>query len=153
MNMGRTSVKTSIYCAIIAAATCAAPAAAPKDQTADAIVAVLNTRESGSKRMYAAAAAAVAKDAEAGKPLQQFVVAVLSKDANAPLSFKVSEETRKKYLESSKPKIKKMAEKKNNSLAWFLLAIESGDAKKLEKAAKLGNVQAQNTLGMKRFNS
>ena len=153
MNMGMTSVKTGIYCAVLAAAACVAPAAASTDQEADSIVAVLNTRESGSKRMYAAAAASVAKDAEAGKPLQQFVVAVLSKDANAPHSFQVSEATRKKYLESSKPKIRKMAEKKNNSLAWFLLAIESGDVKTLEKAAKLGNVQALNTMGMKRFNS
>ena len=143
-----------MFAAIALAAMCtAANAAAPGDSTADSIAAVLNSRESGSKRLYAAAAAAVARDAAAGKPLQQFVVAVLSQDKGAPLVFKISDETRAKYLKSAKPKIEKMAKTLDNSLAWYLLAIESGDVKTLEKAAKLGNVQALNSLGMMCFNA
>ena len=137
--------------AVVAAMCVSSPAFAAADNSADAIGAVLNSRASGSKRMYAVAAASVAKAAEEGKPLQQFVVAILSKDKNVPLVLQISDETRRKYLASSKPKIKKMAEKKNNSLAWYLLAIEGDDHKMLEKAASFGNVQALNTLGMMRF--
>ena len=137
--------------AVVAAMCVSSPAFAAADNSADAIGAVLNSRASGSKRMYAVAAASVAKAAEEGKPLQQFVVAILSKDKNVPLVLQISDETRRKYLASSKPKIKKMAEKKNNSLAWYLLTIEGDDHKMLEKAASFGNVQALNTLGMMRF--
>ena len=40
-----------------------------------------------------------------------------------------------------------MAEKKNNSLAWYLLAKELNDFELLKKAAEGGNVQALNALG------
>jgi TPR repeat protein len=81
--------------------------------------------------------AQVEKDAAEGKPLQQFVIGVLSEDGSR----------RKRYLDASRGKIRLMAEKKNNPLAWYLLSLETNDLKYLRRAAAGGNVQALNALG------
>ena len=102
----------------------------------DAVCIVLNSPSSSSKRRYEEARAMVQRDAEAGKPLQQFVVGVTTSGKQA-----------EKYLDAARPKIMQMAEKKNNSLAWYILSMEKNDVKLLERAAKGGNVQALNALG------
>lgn len=105
--------------------------------SADAIVTVLNTAAACGPRTFAEAKAKVEEDAREGRPLQQFVVAVTTDDA----------ELAKRYAESSRSRIVEMAEKKNNPLAWYLLSAEKNDAKSLRRAAEGGNVQALNALG------
>jgi len=131
----------------LAASLFAATSAVSAVSEADAIVRLLNSRSSGSPRLYAASATAVAEEAARGKPLQQFLVAVLSAEPDAPLALKIDDETRKSYLAQSKDRIKAMAEGRNNPLAWYLLSLESNDMALLERAAALGNIQALNALG------
>jgi len=131
----------------LAAALSAVSYAAYAVGEADAIARLLNSRSSGSPRLYAASATAVAEEAARGKPLQQFLVAVLSTEPDAPVALRLDDETRRRYLAQSKDRIKAMAEVRNNSLAWYLLSLESNDMAFLERAASLGNVQALNALG------
>jgi TPR repeat protein len=105
--------------------------------TADAVATLLNSPSSTSPARFAQAKELVEREAAEGKPLQQFVIGVLSDD----------EKLRRKYLESSRARIKAMAEKKNNPLAWYLLSLENNDLKLLQRAAEGGNVQALNALG------
>ena len=105
--------------------------------SADAVAARLNSPNSCSARTYAAAKKKVLSDAEKGYPLQQFVIGVTTDD----------EALAKKFLNASRNKIRTMAESKNNPLSWYLLSMESNDMSMLNKAAKLGNVQALNALG------
>lgn len=105
--------------------------------SAEAIVTMLNSPSSVSASQYAEARAIVARDAQAGAPVQQYLIAVNSDD----------EKLKSKYLESSKPKITAMAERRDNPLAWYLLSLENNDLKLLYKAAKGGNVQALNAMG------
>jgi TPR repeat protein len=114
---------------------------------AEALRRLLNTRSSGSPREYAAAAEVVARDAAAGHPLQQYVMAVFSKDRAMPSSVRLTDEQRAKYLESSKDRIAALAHKKNNPLAWYLLSLESNDRTLLRRAVEGGNVQALNAWG------
>ena len=105
--------------------------------SADAVSVVLNSPSSVGPRTYAEAKAKVEKDAENGRPLQQFVVGITTDDKDLA----------KRYLDASRDKIVQMAEQKNNPLAWYLLARELNDIKLLEKAADGGNVQALNAFG------
>ncbi len=105
--------------------------------SSDAIVRVLNSPTSCSKRVYEEAREIVERDAKNGKPLQQFVVGVTTDD----------KELAAKYLDASRDKIRMLAEKSNNSLAWYLLSMEKNDFVALQKAADGGNVQALNALG------
>ena len=105
--------------------------------SADAVSVMLNAPSSVGPRTYAEAKAKVEKDAENGRPLQQFVVGITTEDKDLA----------KRYLDASREKIVQMAEQKNNPLAWYLLAKELNDIKLLEKAADGGNVQALNALG------
>jgi len=86
---------------------------------------------------YAEAQKFILDEAKSGKPLQQFVVGVTTKD----------EQLAKKYLDKSREKIRVLAEKRNNPLAWYLLSMETNDFKLLSMAADGGNVQALNALG------
>jgi len=88
-------------------------------------------------RTYAAALEIVEREARAGKPLQQFLIGVTTDDKA------LSE----KYLKASRAKIKLLAERTDNPLAWYLLSIEKNDFACLKKAADGGNVQALNALG------
>jgi TPR repeat protein len=105
--------------------------------TADAVATLLNSPSSTSPARYEAAKAKVESEAAEGKPLQQFVIGVLSDDAKL----------RKRYLDASRDRIKALAEKKDNPLAWYLLSLENNDLKLLQRAAEGGNVQALNALG------
>lgn len=105
--------------------------------SADAVAVILNSKNATSKRNYEAAKEIVTRDAEAGKPLQQFVVALTTSDRD------LSE----KYLAASREKIRGLAETKDNSLAWYLLSMEGNDFRMLQKAADGGNVQALNAIG------
>lgn len=114
---------------------------------ANALERLLNLRTAGSPRGYAEAAATVRREAEAGGILQQYVIALVASDENAPKVAKLSEETRQKYLDANRPRIRKLAETKNNALAWYLLSMEKNDIELLKKAVDGGNVQALNAWG------
>ncbi len=136
-----------MFAAAFAAAAVAGAAAVPaEDSDAAAIAALLNSRSSGSPQRYAAAAARVAQGAAEGKVLQQFLIAVVSLDPDAPRAAQLTEETRSRYLGNSRPKIAELAKEKNNPLAWYLLSLEANDMEMLRRAADLGNVQAMNAL-------
>lgn len=115
--------------------------------SSEAIMRLLNSRAAGSPRAFAEAAEIVAKDAAAGRPLQQFVMAVVANDAALPESIRPSRETRARYLESSKGRILALAEGKGNALAWYLLSLERNDLKMLKRAVDGGNPQALNAWG------
>ena len=110
---------------------------------ANAIVRLLNSRASGSPKGSAEVAAAAAE----GKPLQRFVIAVVSRDHDAPEAAKIDDATREEYLKSSRGRIEKLAHRTNNSLAWYLLSIDRNDTNLLQRAALGGNVQALNAWG------
>lgn len=105
--------------------------------TQDAIVTLLNSASSTSPSRYAEAQKLILSEAEAGKPIQQFVVGVTTKD----------EKLAKRFLESSRARIRELAEKRNNPLAWYLLSMETNDYKLLKRAADGGNIQALNAYG------
>ena len=105
--------------------------------SADAVAVVLNSRNATDKRTFEAAMEMLVRDAGDGKALQQFVVGVTTND-------KVLSE---RYLNASREKIRALAEKTNNPLAWYLLSMESNDLELLKKAVAGGNVQALNAFG------
>ena len=105
--------------------------------TADAIAILLNSANATGPRRFAEAKDLVEREAAEGKPLQRFVIGVTTTD----------KELAKAYLESARPKIRAMAEKRDNPLAWYLLSMENNDLTMLRRAADGGNVQAMNALG------
>lgn len=105
--------------------------------SADAVAVILNSKNATGKRNYDAALEVVARDAEDGKPLQQFVIGVTTDDKDLA----------KRYLDASRDRIRALAEKKDNPMAWYLLSMENNDFKMLQRAADGGNVQALNALG------
>ena len=127
-------------------AACAACAAAPA-KSSNAIARLLNARASGSPRSYAEAAETVAKEAAEGRPLQQFVIALVADEASAPAAARLAPEVRRQYLDRARDKIRALAEKKGNALAWYLLSLENKDLQMLRRAADGGNVQALNAYG------
>lgn len=105
--------------------------------SADAVAILLNSSTAAGPRTFAEAKERVERDARDGKALQQFVIGVTTDDKTLA----------KRYLDASRDKIRLMAEKKNNPLAWYLLSMETNDFGMLRKAADGGNVQALNALG------
>jgi len=105
--------------------------------SADAVAVLLNSRGAVGEKTFVEARAIVEREAKDGKPLQQFVVGLTAKDKARA----------KVYLDVSRDKIKAMAEKTNNALAWYLLSVETNNFRYLVKAAEGGNVQALNALG------
>lgn len=120
--------------------------AAPKSVAAQAILKLLNSRAAGNPREFAEAAEIVAKEAASGKALHQFVLALVSRDRDAPPAARLDEETRKKYLNASRDKIAASAEK-GNSMSMYLLSMANNDVVLLKRAAEAGNVQAMNAWG------
>ncbi|MBR0198506.1 MAG: sel1 repeat family protein [Kiritimatiellae bacterium] len=112
--------------------------------SASAILTIINSPNATSPRQYREAARVVAQDAKKGKPLQQFIIAVKSRDPDFPLSAQINEDLRTRYYSSSRPIIQNMAQNHNKPLAWYLLALDENDMTKLKKAADGGNVQALN---------
>ena len=105
--------------------------------SAEAVKTLLNSKNATGARTFAEAKAMVEREAKAGQPLQQFVIGVTTGDK--ALS--------KKYIDASRDRIRALAEKKDNPLAWYLLSMEKNDFGMLKKAADGGNVQALNALG------
>lgn len=118
---------------------------AASTKSSEAIIRVLNTRSAGSHKVYEQAVEIVAADAKAGKPIQQFLIALLSVEKDAPAAARISPETRARYLANSRDRIFEMARSKNNAMAWYLLSLEKNDMTVLKHAADLGNIQALNT--------
>lgn len=112
-----------------------------------AILRLVNMRAAGSPKAFSDAAEAVARDAAAGHPLQQYVIALVQNDAFLPPAARLDLETRQRYLDSARGRIRALAEKRNNAFAWYLLSLESGDMTLLRRAAEGGNVQALNAWG------
>lgn len=138
-------MKASVAAAL---AACAFALCAPvRAESSDAIARLLNSRAAGSPRGYARAAEEVARDAESGRPLQQFVLALVSRDPDAPPAARLASEVREWYFANARPRIRAMAEQKGNPLAWYLLSLDGNDLKALKRAADGGNVQALNALG------
>jgi len=114
---------------------------------ANAIMRLLNSQASGSVRGFEQAAEEVAEQAKKGRPVYAYVLAIVSRMPNPPPAARLDDETRTKYLERCRHKIKELAEKKNNSMAWYLLSLENNDRDLLHRAADAGNVQAMNAWG------
>lgn len=123
---------------------CATLASANQMKQAEAMVRLLNSSASQGPRLFEAAAERVAADAKLGMPIQRFIMAV---HPELPEKFRLDEATRNEYLESSRARIKSLAEQHGNSLAWYLLALENDNVEFLERAANGGNVQALNAYG------
>jgi len=105
--------------------------------SADAVQVLLNSSNSVGVVKYRMAKDIVEREAAEGKPLQQFVIGVTTDDR------KLSE----RYLAASRDRIRAIAERSNNALAWYLLSMESNDFRLLQRAADGGNVQALNAMG------
>ena len=75
------------------------------------------------------------------------MLAVVSREHDAPEAAKIDDATREEYLKSSRGRIEKLAHRTNNSLAWYLLSIDRNDTNLLQRAALGGNVQALNAWG------
>ncbi len=130
-----------------AAATAVATVSAAVQDSSAAIIRLLNSRAAGSPRAFAEAAEVVAKDAASGLPLQQYVMAVLSSETSPCAALRLSKETRESYFKASRERIRELAEKKSNALAWYLLSLEKNDLTMLKRASEGGNVQALNAWG------
>jgi TPR repeat protein len=122
-------------------------AAQASGKSSDAIVKLLNSRASGSRSEFREAAKIVAEDAKEGRPLQQFVIALVTHDRDLPRKLRLKPETRKEYLDQARDKIRRLAEEKNNALAWYLLSLETNNMSFLKRAADGENVQALNAWG------
>ena len=135
---------------IFAAALCALAvvfSSFAADKSSEAIVTLLNSRASGSRSEFKEAAKIVAADAKKGRPLQQFVIALVANDRDLPKKLRLTPEMRKEYLDQARDKIRRLAEEKNNALAWYLLSLEKNDMSFLKRAADGNNVQALNAWG------
>ncbi len=138
--MSRALAIIALTLALVAGGAFAAPSTA-------SIEMLLNSRAAGSPRAYAQAAAEVAAAAAAGRPLQKFVIAIVSRDDNAPPAARLSPETRERYLAETRPMILRLAEERKNPLAWYLLAVDAGDTNLLKRAADGNCIQALNAWG------
>ncbi|MBO5647867.1 MAG: sel1 repeat family protein [Kiritimatiellae bacterium] len=121
------------------------------ETSSDAIIRVLNTRVAGSVSEFDKAVEKIAVDAKAGKPLQQFLMVILSREKDPPQAARLSDDVCEKYVKESRGKIYSMAREKNNSLAWYLIALENNNRRILRHAANLGNVQALNAYATMRL--
>ncbi len=115
--------------------------------SANAIIRLLNSQASGSVRGFTQAAEEVAAEAKKGRPLYAYVLALVSRTPSPPPAARLDEATRRKYLDGCRDKIRKLANEKNNSMAWYLLSLENDDLRLLHRAAEAGNVQAMNAWG------
>ena len=134
-------------CLQIVAAVFAAAFAAWGAKPADAVERLLNSRAAGSRRAYAAAAEEVAAAAKAGAPLQCYVLALVSRDEDAPPAARIDSALRGKWLAEGRERFRKIGERTDNPLVWYLLAVDASDTNLLRIAAEKGNVQALNAWG------
>ena len=143
--------------AILTAAAAALAAflpAAAADKTRDSVVKLLDARSGGGRRVYEEAAREVAEEAAEGQPLHQFLTAIISKEPGAPKAARLADEVRERYLEQNRSRIRVLAQKNDNPLAWYLLYLDTGNQNFLKRAADGDDPHALNELGAKRlFNS
>ena len=130
-------------CGVVAALSVSCANADP----ANAIMRLLNSQASGSVRGFEQAAEEVAEQAKQGRPVYAYVLALVSRMPSPPPAARLDDATRTKYLDGCRDKIKKLANEKNNSMAWYLLSLENNDRDLLHRAADAGNVQAMNAWG------
>ncbi len=114
---------------------------------ADAISRLLNLRAAGSDKTYVEAAAIVRAEAARGGALQQYVFALVSLTPHAPKEVALDEETRQNYLNKNRARVQRLAETRNNAMAWYLLSMETDNLEYLKKASDGGNVQGLNAWG------
>ena len=69
--------------------------ASAADKSSEAIVTLLNSRASGSRSEFREAAKIVAASAKEGRPLQQFVIALVANDKDLPRKLRLKPETRR----------------------------------------------------------
>jgi len=121
----------------------------PRDQSkrTDAIERLLNSRAAGAPSTYVRALEEVSVEAQAGRVLQGFVLALASQEPNPPPAARLKPAVRDAYLAAGRGPIRMLAEERGNALAWYLLSVDSGDTNLLRRAADLGNVQALNAWG------
>lgn len=121
------------------------------DPSAQPILKLLNSRVSGSPRQFAAAASEVAREARAGRPVQQYVLAVLADEEGFPPEARPTPAEREAFLKNARPRMEALAKTRDNALAWYLLYLEKRDPDLLDKAIAGGNVQALNAAGTTRL--
>ncbi len=127
---------------------CAAAVFGGEDEAAsNAILRLLNSRASGSPRGYAEAAKEVAVQAKEGKAVYAFVLALVSREPDAPPAARLDAATRKSYFDKYREPIKRIANEHNNPMALYLLSLEENDTNLLCRAALAGNIQAENAWG------
>ena len=134
-------------------AAVAALGAAEDAETSNAVLRLLNARASGSPRSYAQAAEEVAAQAREGKGVYAFVLALASREPDAPPPARLDEKTRAAYFARSRAAIERAARENNNPMALYLLSLEAGDTNLLRRAAEAGNIQAENAWGTLVFNA
>lgn len=121
---------------------------APADDYArEVLEEFLDARSAESPARYARAAKSVARLASEGLPIHQYVLAVVSTEADFPREVPLSDKDREYYLLKNRRRISALADKDDNALAYYLLSLDRGDRNLLYKAAKGGNVYALNELG------
>lgn len=129
-----------------------APFLSPRCAAEESPIALfLDARASGDRRQYEKTAKILLEDARKNLPLQQFLIAVVSSEPDAPQAAKITEEERRKFFELSKYRILALAQKNNNPAAWYLLSLEKNDAGMLKRAADLDEVHALNEIGVRRL--
>ena len=97
------------------AAACVGYAASPAG--ADAVERLLNSRAAGSRKAYAKAAEEVAAAAKAGAPLQSFVLALVSRDEDAPPAARIPPAKRDKWLAEGRERFLRVGKRTDNPLA------------------------------------
>lgn len=123
-----------------------------EEDSTSAIIKLLNSRSAESPKAFVTAAKQVLEEAEAGRPLQQYVIGVISEDERLARDIKLSPEKRKEYLDKSRDRIRMLADDHGNGLAWYLLSLEKNDPAMLKRAADANNVQALNAYGTYKLN-
>ena len=142
---GRSEMKRLVR--ILCATAVALMVSCANADPANAIMRLLNSQASGSVRGFEQAAEEVAEQAKKGRPVYAYVLALVSRMPSPPPAARLDDATRTKYLDGCRDKIKKLANEKNNSMAWYLLSLENNDRDLLHRAADAGNVQAMNAWG------
>lgn len=123
------------------------PLASGGGDLAKPIEQLLNSRSAGSPHAYENAAAQVAEAARKGRPLQKYIIALISRESDAPPAAHITDAERERYFAESRPAVRRLAEERGNPLAWYLLSVDSGDTNLLKRAADGNNVQALNAWG------
>ena len=116
-------------------------------EASNAVLRLLNSRTAGSPRAYAEAAEEVAAQAKQGRAVHAFVLALVSRERDAPPAARLDAKTRKAYLDTYREPIRRAARERNNAMALYLLSLEANDTNLLRRAAVAGNVQAENAWG------